>query len=54
MFPERPQFVVWLLGVVGDAGTVRLLEPYVDDAEVGRDAVAAIRQIVGRQGRETG
>jgi HEAT repeat protein len=41
--------IISILGEIGDAETAVLLEPYVDDAGLGRAAISAIHQICREQ-----
>jgi hypothetical protein len=42
---ERDRHIVSILGAVGDAGTVDLLNRYLEDPELGRVAVSAVRKL---------
>jgi Nuclease-related domain len=42
---ETAQFIIRWLGVVGDRGTVRVLEPIIDTADLGPYAVEAVRKL---------
>jgi hypothetical protein len=40
---DRPRFIIRWLGEVGDQNTVKILEPLVDSADLGADAVKSVR-----------
>ena len=49
MSSDRPEYLIDILGVVGNAKTVELLRNYVDDPALGRSAIGAIRRLTGKQ-----
>jgi hypothetical protein len=49
MSSDRPEYLIDILGVVGNAKTVELLRNYVDDPALGRSAIGAIRRLTGMQ-----
>jgi hypothetical protein len=45
---ELAEKILYLLGSVGNTGTVDVLRSYVDDKDLGRDAIRSMRAIQGR------
>lgn len=47
---ERADYFIDMLGMVGNAETVELLQEYVDDPQCGRSAIQAIQRLTGGRG----
>jgi hypothetical protein len=47
--PEGPSFLIRWLGVVGNRGTLQLLEPLVDTTDLGPAALEAVRRLKGAE-----
>jgi hypothetical protein len=48
LFLKKSQFIMQVLGMVGNDNTARLLESFVDHPDLGRDAVQTIRELTKR------
>ena len=46
---ERAQYLIGILGTVGNSATTELLRGYIDDPILGASAIAAIRELAGRR-----